>query len=153
MKHLTPEHIALTLRAICYHHPLPTTPLFRLKCVPNIMYDHLSSEIVMTDWLVNVMTDQMNYHRSIQSLTPIQPDMTKDVVSAHIADAFNVSVRYLQAWTVLYARVARTDLEWSINDISEITNTHPRTLRRRQTLGIHCLYAHIIRLEQNCGGE
>lgn len=148
MTFLTPHHISLTLRAICYGRPLPTTPLFRLKSIPFDMHNTIFNEILMTDWLVSLICQQLNYQRTIHHLSPLTPTTKKEETEVAITQAYVINAPYLQAWMVLYARVVRTDLNLTMIRLGELTSTHPRTLRRRQKLGIHCLYVHIIRLER-----
>jgi len=119
MTFLTPHHISLTLRAICYGRPLPTTPLFRLKSIPFDMHNTISNEIAMTDWLVSLICQQLNYQRTIHHLSPLTPTTTKEETEVSITQAYVINAPYLQAWMVLYARVVRTDLTFTPDTLDE----------------------------------
>lgn len=147
MLDLTPHHISLTLHAICYSHPLPMTPLFQLRCFP---YEKVrATDVVMSDWLVNLIHRQTNHQCVIHQLPPLTLSEIRQSTEAAITSAYAIHAVHLQAWMILYARVARADLSLNMTRIGDLANIHPRTLRRRQQLGVHCLYAHIIRLERD----
>jgi len=113
------------------------------------MHDHISSDIAMTDWLITLICQQLNCQREIYRLSPLSLYLQQSEAETAIHEAFQRDAMRLQAWIVLYARVVRTDLNLTMEQLGQITNTHPRTLRRRQQLAVHCLYAHIIRLEHD----
>ncbi len=145
----TQYDLSITLRAIYFNQPLPTTPLFQLRSIPYTMYDSMSSDLAMTDWLVSLICQQLNNQRDIHKLPFLTSKTNKDTTEIEIQKAYTLNAVYLQAWTLLYARVVRVDLNLTMTQLGAVTSTHPRTLRRRQQLGIYCLYAHINRLERN----
>lgn len=93
--------------------------------------------------LAKLIRKRLNQHRSLYGLATALPH--KDSQAAGLD--FQVGNTELEAWSVLYYRYVRVDLDLSLDQLEAITQQDRRTLHRRQSKGIARLTHDLIRRE------
>jgi tetratricopeptide (TPR) repeat protein len=93
--------------------------------------------------LANLILKRLNQHRSLYGLAAARPH--KD--SQDAGQDFRFGNTELEAWSVLYYRYVRVDLDLSLDQLEAITRQDRRTLHRRQSKGIARLTHDLIRRE------
>jgi hypothetical protein len=148
---MTPKIIQTILGAIRFSRPLPDKSLNVLSIVqkqvpqnvPKTMHDYM-----LIDWLSNEITTQYNQHRQTHQLPAIHRQCNYARVLTHLAEDFTEHSEHLQAWSMLYHRYVRVDIQLLTTDVQTVTLHSDRNLRRRQTLGYALLCHHLLSLEQ-----
>lgn len=96
------------------------------------------NELVLTGLIT-----QREYHRL---KTP------KSITSSEVLEVlpldFQQHSHELEAWSVLYHRFVRVDLDLSWQHLAQLTASTERTLRRRQERGLRRLLSEILALER-----
>ncbi len=133
---------------------LPETPLKGLmlfrKHLAQYSFLEANREAVdysLAEWLCALITSgiktQREYHGLCMSVTN-----TRRAALAALAQDFRQQGAELEAWSVLYYRCVRVDLDLSWGHLSETTACTQRTLRRRQQRGLRRLLFDIMAQER-----
>jgi tetratricopeptide (TPR) repeat protein len=93
--------------------------------------------------LANLIWKRLNQHRGLYGLAAALPH--KDSQDARLD--FQPGNTELEAWSVLYYRYVRVDLDLSLDQLEAITQQDRRTLHRRQSKGIARLTHDLVRRE------
>src|SRR5258708_30001732 len=97
--------------------------------------------------LARVIERRLNHHRALYHLTPVSPHADYDSARAAIKEDFQQHNEELEAWSYLYYRYVRTDLDLSVDDLQSFTVQDRRTLQRRQSKAITRLAHDLARRE------
>src|SRR5215813_121488 len=97
--------------------------------------------------LARVIERRLNHHRALYHLPPVSPNADYDSARAAIQDDFHHHNEELEAWSYLYYRYVRTDLDLSVDDLQSFTVQDRRTLQRRQSKAITRLAHDLARRE------
>lgn len=149
------EHV---LQAILTAQPLGSTPLKELACFQARIHQeqHLGEVItsavedyLLIEWLNRSITTALNQHRRHYRLPPAGRNTARPAAQRALSADFRQNSVELEAWSLLYFRYVRVDLEWSLEELTTLTNQHERTLRRRRKHGAQRLLQHMLYEEFN----
>src|SRR5688572_20162522 len=124
--------------------PLGDTPLRRLVWVRQQIdpqgphSSRTGVELALSSTLINLITQNLNHLRMVEQLSG-EAAATREAGIAALADDFSRSNAELEAWSVLYYRYVRIDLNLQIQDIVRALNTYPKLVNRRLAHGYHRL--------------
>lgn len=93
--------------------------------------------------LANLIRRRLNQHRNFYGLPAVKPH----VDSADAKQDFQFGNTELEAWSVLYYRYVRVDLDLSLDQLEALTRQDRRTLHRRQSKGMSRLTHDLTRRE------
>ena len=96
------------------------------------------------DGLSNLIRHHLNRHRRHYHL----PAIHSDEDATNIGDDFGQGNSELEAWSYLYYRFVRVDLDLSLDALERLTRQDRRTLNRRQAKGIARLTHDLVRRER-----
>lgn len=151
---LSRGHLKRVLDAARAARPLPATPLKAFFSVrqhapdASFIAPDAATDVALLEWLTAQVTDGLNRQRQHYHLTPSEIGAPLADALDQMAQDFRWGAVELEAWSVLFYRYVRVDLNLSWEQIEEITAQDRRTLRRRQVRGLHRLTHQIIRIEQ-----
>lgn len=141
--------VTQALRAICELNAFPAS-LFQLSLVQHYLVEQRLS-IVAADRAYALMKVllrllQTQYQRQLlyHDLSSPPADGSVDDANQFLRAIAQRNSKELWAWTVLYYRYGRYELDFSFTRIAQTGGVHPRTLRRYHTLGIRRLTHHLI---------
>ncbi|MBX3061357.1 MAG: hypothetical protein KF726_00175 [Anaerolineae bacterium] len=101
----------------------------------------VAAEVRIFRHLARHIQRQLNRHRENHSLAPIA------AAEVRVREDFEVGSAELEAWSTLYYRYVRIDLDWSVERLAHEVGQPERTLRRRQQLGLYRLTQRLARRE------
>jgi len=104
-------------------------------------------EIAISDLLHAIITEQTSTLRNAQGIETI-PDQNRAQVEQVIRRDFACANAELEAWSLLYYRYVRLDLNLQVQDLALILGISDRQIRRRMAHGFFRLTFEISRLEQ-----
>jgi Cdc6-like AAA superfamily ATPase len=140
------EAVRLALEAMRQAEPLGAAhPLARFisLCRTDTPTSSAALDALIFRSLAKLIRKRLNQHRSLYGLATALPH--KDSQAAGLD--FQVGNTELEAWSVLYYRYVRVDLDLSLDQLEAITQQDRRTLHRRQSKGIARLTHDLIRRE------
>jgi hypothetical protein len=150
---ISPHHVKQVLDAAVFAHPLPSTPLQSSLLFLNYVQQQTSVDAPLSKTLedfllLELLNDQiytgLMRHRELFGLaTPIRNAPLKQMLTELNCD-FRQNAIELEAWSVLYFRYVRVELQLSWSQFEAVTLQDQRTLRRRQQRGIFRLTHHLI---------
>jgi tetratricopeptide (TPR) repeat protein len=151
---LSVKHLLRVLDAIRSSRKLPPTPLLHFQIVQNLLLDPsivnepAASNVVVAEWLVGELLDGLAKQRQHYNLAPPALADLRDTVLVQFADDFRQDAGELEAWSILYHRFARADLDFDWEELADVALQNKRTLRRRQDHGAQRLLHTLITHEQ-----
>ena len=150
---LSKEQVRRVLDAIRNARPLPATPLntfylLQQRLPESMTIDATLLEYELAQWLNSEIMVGLTRHRvHFSHPTPdINHDREKEL--ANLAVDFQTNSVELEAWSLLYFRYVRIDLDLSWDEIEIVTLQDVRTLRRRINRGIKRLITQLLQHEQ-----
>ncbi|MBX3086792.1 MAG: hypothetical protein KF716_34485 [Anaerolineae bacterium] len=146
---LEPESVLSALEAMRQGKKLPTD--HPLAYFLSVRYPHsltsvedaVVTQVRIYNHLSRVIHAELNHHRSIYQLNSV----VRGEGSSTLEEDFQTSNEELQAWSLLYHRYVRVDLNLPLKQIETIVKVADRTLNRRQDLGIFRLTNKLLELE------
>ncbi len=139
--------------------PLPATPLRAFALLerrladPSAVAGSAAADLALLEWLNDEIVLALRDQRAHYHLPP--PDVTmslKQAVEALAVD-FRQGAAELEAWSLLFIRYTRVDLDLSWERLEAIAGQDQRTLRRRQDRGLQRLTSRLIQREQTARRE
>ncbi len=150
---LSPGNLRRVLDASRAARPLPGTPLRAFVVVQQRLMDPslanaAAVDFVLIDWLTEEIVAGLRDQRQHYRLPG--PDLGSSLEEAldELALDFAQGVNELEAWSVLYHRYARVDLDLSWGQLETVTAQDERTLRRRQERGMRRLTQRLLARER-----
>ncbi len=132
--------------------PLGDTPLRHLAWV-NQRLGHrgptassVELDVALGSALAELIEQNLGYLRRVEGLSPSSPEDRALELNALQADFAQANTE-LEAWSALYYRYIRPDLNLQLQDIALLLKTDPRQLRRRLTHGYRRLTERLGQLE------
>ncbi len=151
---LFPEHLKRVLDAARSARPIPATPLKAFEVVrqrlmdPSGVADSSATDYLLVDWLAEQIAEGLSWHRQHYHLSPPDPACGLEEALAGLAADFRQGSGELEAWSLLYHRYVRVDLNLSWVQLEAATLQDSRTLRRRQQHGLHRLAHQLLHRER-----
>ncbi len=137
MRQAKPLGLAHPLTSFITLHPLPAARH------PAAIEGGAAQDAVIFARLSNFIRHRLDHHRAVSNLVDIPATTDK----ARIEADFSVQNDELEAWSVLYYRYVRVDLDYSLERLASFTPQDKRTLNRRQRRGIARLTRELVRRE------
>lgn len=150
---LSPEHLKRLLDAFRAARSLPPTPLKTYMVVQQIvssssmMDDPVAVDYAVAEWLNSTIAAALTRQRHLYHLSGPEDDAALDDALKQLAADFHQQAVELEAWSMLYYRYVRVDLNLSWEQIEAVTNQDVRTLRRRQKRGLQRLVHWLLQEE------
>jgi len=132
--------------------PVDVTPLARLVWFQTQMESHhvIDSpkhiDFIVVLILNNMITEAVNGLRRVVGL-PEVIEGTKQDAEIDLKEGFSRQNRELEAWSLLYFRYVRVDLDFHIKDLASILSIDPRQISRRIDYGFRRLCEKLGQLE------
>src|SRR5258708_5037645 len=137
MRQAKPLGLAHPLTSFITLHPLPVARH------PAVIEGGAAQDAVIFARLSNFIQHRLDHHRAVANLVDIPARTDK----ARIEADFSVQNDELEAWSILYYRYVRVDLDYSLERLASFTPQDKRTLNRRQRRGIARLTRELVRRE------
>jgi hypothetical protein len=153
---ITKNDLRQVLEASRMAHPIPITPLHALATFQHYLFkqvfgiESLSGAIIDTllvEWLNTIIQSELTQRRKNFDLHPPQNRRSLPEALTDLQSDFMQESCELEAWSLLYHRYVRVDLELAIAQLERTTAQNKRTLRRRQERGLRRLL-HVIIVEE-----
>jgi hypothetical protein len=128
-------------------HPLAQLLTLRYGVGIGGLSADIAPEIVITFGLAEIIRHGLNRHRKAHQLIPAAAHHDRLVGLQALCDDFRCANAELEAWSLLYYRYVRVDLNLSLAQMSQISCQTRRTLHRRLRLGISRLSYVLIKRE------
>lgn len=128
-------------------HPLAQFMTLRYRLGLGGLSADIPPEMVITFSLAEIIRHRLNQHREAYCLTPASAYHQRRVALQAFGDDFRWANAELEAWSLLYYRYVRVDLNLSLGQMSHIICQTGRTLHRRLRLGISRLSYTLIKRE------
>ncbi len=151
---LSPGNLRRVLDASRAARPLPATPLRAFAVIQQRMMEPSVSEaaavdFVLMDWLVEVITLGLRNQRQHYHLPEPVDDLPLTGALDQIVQDFSQGALELEAWSLLYFRYVRVDLDLPWEQLETVTAQDQRTLRRRQERGLARLIHELLQRERD----
>lgn len=144
------ESVATALEAMRQAKPLGLAhPLNRFVSIHDpynpsaAMQGAAAQDLKVSSALVRIIRHRLNEHREVYDLQPL----TSHEHGILIDEDFQRENSELEAWSLLYYRYVRVELDLSLDKIGKRVGQTERTLHRRQTKGVHRLTETLARRE------
>lgn len=149
--------IRMTLRRWRQARPLSDSPLKQLVWVRQRLDQrrpHTNRDIGLElgEALADLIEQNLSHHRRVEGLPP-PTDGDREVSLDELRADFTRENAELEAWSVLYYRYARMDLDLAAQTIANELNIDERQVRRRAQHGYRRLAEAISRLERTARAE
>ena len=125
-------------------HPIQELPVLQQQLPTDSSID--LQEAICIQWLSNEITALYNQHRQKYDLLPITNKTSYSELLTHISQDFDLHDQHLEAWSILYYRHVRVDIQFQEEDLEHTSEQSQRTLRRRQARGYILFYRHLMNL-------
>ncbi|GAB4527504.1 MAG: hypothetical protein Kow0063_02870 [Anaerolineae bacterium] len=151
---LSPEHLKRVLDAARAARPIPATPLRAFEIVRQRLLDPseavggAATDYLLIEWLAEQIVEGLCRHRRHYHLAPPRPTCALEQALTEMAADFRQGAGELEAWSLLYYRYVRVDLNLSWDQLEAVTLQDSRTLRRRQQHGLRRLTHQLLRRER-----
>ncbi len=133
--------------------PPGDTPLRRLVWVQERIDRHsptvspIELDVALGEALTSLIEENLGRLRAVQGL-PTDPAGDREAALDRLRDDFAQANTELEAWSLLYYRYVRLDLDLQVQQIARTLNLTPRQARRRLGYGYRRLAEAISRLER-----
>lgn len=151
---LSAKHLRRVLDAGRAARPLPVTPLKtftlvqnRLSDTPIVVDQTAAVDVLLLDWLNEEIAAGLTQQRQHYHLEEANADELLDAALTSITADFQQQSGELEAWSLVYYRFVRVDLDLSWEQLTVTTLLDARTLRRRQEHGLRRLVHQILQRE------
>jgi tetratricopeptide (TPR) repeat protein len=156
---LSAANLKRVLDAARAARPLPATPLRAFALLeqrladPSVVAGSAAADLTLLEWLNDEIVEGLRGQRAHYHLPP--PDVTMSLERAveALASDFRQGAAELEAWSLLFMRYVRVDLDLPWERLEAITGQDQRTLRRRQDRGLRRLMHRLIQHEQTARRE
>lgn len=150
---LSPGNLRRVLEAGRAARPLPATPMHAFAVIQQRMMapglsEAVAVDYVLMDWLVEMITLGLCLQRKHYHLPEPAGDDSLNSALDQMSRDFKQRALELEAWSLLYYRFVRVDLDLSWDQLAAVTAQDVRTLRRRQGRGLSRLLRMLLHQEQ-----
>ncbi len=151
---LSAANLKRVLDAARAARPLPATPLRAFALLeqrltdPSVVAGSAAADLALLEWLNDEIIEGLCGQRAHYHLPPPDVTMSLERVVEALASDFRQGAAELEAWSLLFMRYVRVDLDLSWERLETITGQDQRTLRRRQDRGLRRLTHRLIQREQ-----
>lgn len=142
---ISPHHIKRVLDASLFAHPLPATPLQSSLLFLNYVQQQTTvdtalsktlADFLLLELLNDLIHAGLSQHRELFGLPAPDRKAPLKQTLAELTCDFRQTAIELEAWSVLYFRYVRVELQLSWSQFEAATLQDERTLRRRQQRAI-----------------
>ena len=151
---ISSDHIGNALNEIRYPGSWANNDyLYDLRVIDQILSTNGTSTDILArkftfEWLlVSIITERLNYQRRIFGLEVLDETETRVQACDAICIDGRQRFRELVTWSILYYLYVRVDLEFSLQELSDMLSYSPRTMRRYRTAGIQSLIQYLFWVE------
>lgn len=153
---LSLDDLEQVLHPIVTAQHLGATPLKQLLCFQVCLAnEHHLGEVItpavedylLIEWLNRIISTALNSHRRYYRLTPAGRIIARPAAQRALMSDFRQHSIELEAWSLLYFRYVRVDLDWALEELTALTHQHERTLRRRRKHGAQRLLEQLLHKE------
>ncbi len=144
--------VKLALERLRQARPLGNNPLRRLIWLEKQTEEHgplvspAGVEVALWESLVRIIEERLNDLRILEQQEPISAH-EREAVNSQLRADFSTNNDELRAWSILYHRYARVDLNLKLGEIASMLAMDPRQIRRHMTHGLRRLTEHLSNLE------
>jgi len=111
----------------------------------------LTEQHKLIDYLIGTIGRCYNKLRQTVGFIPATTHEPRNQALAMLHEDFMAANKELEAWSLLYHRYVRIDLDLSLQAVSRLVGQSIRNLNRRQSLGLTRLLSHMARQQVRFG--